>query len=250
MKTVILVWKNKYNGKYCDELFTLIKSTSYVYYLSHKLNFKLYVDIQHHSISKCLPNLYHPYQDFILDQKENICTVHDVEHYINTSTSDLLFFYTTTYLFFILDKNCNAFIRNILLPSPILRTRINPIQVENILHIHINNSIISTFKQPYLLHRIYNTIKPYITPSTIVLSDTYEIKQYIKEQQCECIIFDTIIGNIGFEPHDACVEDTLFDLHLMAKAKKIYSFSWNYDIPGFLKILSIYEVPIIELLVK
>jgi len=36
----------------------------------------------------------------------------------------------------------------------------------------------------------------------------------------------------------------------MAKAKKIYSFSWNYDIPGFLKILSIYDIPIVELLVK
>jgi hypothetical protein len=214
------------------------------------LNFKLYVDIQHHSISKCLLNLHHPYQELILEQKENIHTIHDVEHHITTSTSDLLFFYTTTYLFFIIDKNCNTFIKNILLPSPILSSRIEPIQIENILHIHINNSIISPFKQSYLLHRVYEKIKHYITPSTIILSDTYEIKQYIKSQHSECIMFDTLIGNIGFEPHDGCVEDTLFDLFLMTKAKKIYSFSWNYDIPGFLKILSIYDIPNIELLVK
>ena len=96
------------------------------------------------------------------------------------------------------------------------------------------------------MYIVYARIKKYITPTTIVLSDTHEFKTYLKTKQ-ECIIFDTLIGNIGFPPHDDAIEDTLFDLYLMTKANKIYSFSWGNTIPGFVKLASLYNVPILEI---
>ena len=247
MKTVILVWKNHYTKHTCDDLFGLIRTTCFLYNLSLQMNFELYVDFQHHSISKCLPNPSHPYEKFILENKSQIPTIHDVDHYIRSSNSNILFFYTKTYLFINLYTDCKQFIRKLLHPPEWLQLKLAPIHVHDILHIHLNNPIISAFKYPHLLYTVYEKIKPYLSPNIIILSDTYEIKEYIKTEYPECIAFDTLIGNIGFDPHDTAVHDTLFDLHLMAKAKQIYSFSWSNTIPGFVKIMSLYNIPVYEI---
>ena len=247
MKSVILVWKNNYNQQ-CDDLFTCIKATCFLYNLADSMYFKLYVDFQHHSISKCLPNICHPYQQFILENKNNIPIVHDVEDYISSSDSNFLFFYTSTYLFIKqLNNEGKQFIQNILEPPTSILQRINVIPVHTILHLKLNNPIISSFKYKHLLYIIYEKIKQYLSPNIIILSDTHEIKTYIKSKYPDCIVFDTLIGNIGFEPHDETVEDTLFDLYLMSKAKQIYSYSWYNSFPGFLKIVSLYNVPIYEI---
>ena len=246
MKTVIHVWKNKsiHRSKLCDDFFQLIKTTCYLHYLSIITPFTLYVDTQHHSISKVIPMLDHPHIKLIADNE--IPIVHDIEYYIQSSNTDVLYFCSTTYLRIDLTQPCRDFIQTILMPPPTMLLRILPIQVNNIVHIHINDPIILTFKYPHLLYLIYERIKHYITPTTIVISDTHEIKQYIKTKK-DCIIFDTKIGNIGYPPHDHCIEDTLFDLYLMTKATKIYSFSWMNTIPGFVKIVSCYNIPIVEI---
>jgi len=97
------------------------------------------------------------------------------------------------------------------------------------------------------MYTVYQRIKKYLSPNIIILSDTHEIKTYIKSKYPECIVFDTLIGNIGFEPHDEAVYDTLIDLYLMTKAKLIYSFSWNFSIPGFVNITSMYNVPVYQI---
>jgi hypothetical protein len=246
MKTVILVWKNYYNPKtYCDDLFTCIKATCYVYNLSKTMNFHFFVDFQHHSISKCLLDLYHPYQQFILENK--IPIIHDVDHYIKTSSSNFLFFYTPTHLCINPTDDCKQFIKNLLQPCETITRQINPIPVHTILHLHLNTPIISPFKYTHLMYTVYERIKPYLSPNIIILSDTHEIKTYIKSNYPECIVFDTLIGNIGYEPHDDAVHDTMFDLYLMSKAKKIYSFSWYFSIPGFVRIMSIYDIPIYQI---
>jgi len=246
MKTVIYVWRNNsiHRSKLCDDLFQLIQTTCYLHYLSVITPFTLYVDTQHHSISKVLHVLQHPHMKLIATSE--IPIAHDIDYYIQSTNTDIIFFYSTTYLHVKLNQPCIECIQHILMPSPTLILRILPIQVHNILHIHINDPIISTFKYPHLLYTVYERIKHYLTPTTIVLSDTYEIKQYVKSKQ-ECIVFDTKIGNIGYPPHDNRIEDTLFDLYLMTKATKIYSFSWMNTIPGFVKIAAYYNVPIIEI---
>jgi hypothetical protein len=249
MKTVILVWKNNYNPiKYCcDDLFTCIKASCFLYNLSYVMNFKLYIDFQHHSISKCLPDINHPYKQFISENKNNIPIVHDVEDYISSSDSNFLFFYTSTYLCINPNNNCKQFISKILHPPNFMIQAINSISVHTILHLKLNNSIITSFKYPYLLYTVYERIKQYLSPGIIILSDTHEIKKYIKTKYPECVVFDTLIGNIGFEPHNDAVCDTMFDLYLMTKAKKIFSFSWYSSIPGFLRITAIYDIPIHEI---
>ena len=247
MKTVILVWKNNYTKHYCDDLFTMIKTTCYLYNLSISMNFKFYVDYQHHSISKCLPNINHPYQQFILEHKKYIPTIYDIDYYISSTHSDFLFFYTKTYLFINLNNECKEFIRHILNPPNPIMQRINAIPVNDILHIQLNTPIISSFKYSHLMYTVFEKIEPFLYPNMIILSDTHEIKQYIKTQYPECIVFDTLIGNIGYDTHDEAVPDTLFDLYLMTKAKKIYSFSWYKNIPGFVKIMSIYNIPVYEI---
>jgi hypothetical protein len=246
MKTVIYVWKNNsiHRSKLCDDLFQLIKTTSYLHYLSVNMTFTLYVDTQHHSISKVLPVLHHPHMKLIAENK--IPVVHDLDYYIQSTKSDILYFCSTTYLPFKLNKPCMEFIQCILMPSPTLLLRILPIQVYNVIHVHINDPIISKFKYSYLLYTVYERIKHCLSPTTIVLSDTAEFKSYVKTKQ-DCIVFDTKIGNIGYPPHDDRVEDTLFDLYLMTKATKIYSFSWWNTTPGFVKIVSLYNVPIVEI---
>ena len=244
MKTVILVWKNYYNPKtHCDDLFTCIKSTCFLYTLSQTMNFKFFVDFQHHSISKYL-HITHPYQQYILEHKRNIPIIHDVEHYIKTSDSNFLFFYTPTHYCINPTIDCKEFIRKLLDPPEFIYQSIKSIPVHTILHLQLNNAIISSFKYTHLMHTVYERIKWYLSPNIIILSDTHEIKTYIKSKYPPCIIFDTLIGNIGYEPHDDAVYDTMCDLYLMTKAKKIYSFSWYFSIPGFVKIMSMYDIPI------
>jgi hypothetical protein len=248
MKTVILVWKNNsiHSSKKCDDLFQLVKGTCFLYHLSNIHHFKLYIDTHHHSISNHVTPLPHPHQKLIADHIDNIPIVHDPEYYIQSSEKDILFFRSTTYLFVPLSVECKQLIQTILMPSNSLLLRILPIPVNRIVHVHLHESIISTSNLQHLFYIVYNKIKPYILSSTIVISDTKEFKEYIKLQN-NGIVFNTRIGNIGYPLHDDSIEDTLFDLYLMTKAKKVYSFSWGKIIPGFLKILSIYNIPIEEI---
>jgi hypothetical protein len=245
MKTVILVWKNGsiHRNKHCDDIYQLIKSTCYVYHLSTIIPFTFFVDTQHHSISNYIPSMPHPYEQLILNNQ--IPIVHDVEEYINT-TSNVLFFSTTTCLPFIISEKGKQFIQQLFIPPYPIIVKLIPISIQSIVHVHINNSIISYPSYPYLFYKIYEYIQPYLSLSTIVLSDTKEFKDFLKPKN-KCIIFDTLIGNIGYTPHDDKIEDTLFDLTLMTKATKIYSFSWNKKVPGFVKIASFYDVPIKEI---
>ena len=246
MKTVIHVWKNTTKGK-CIDLFEYVKCTCYLVYLSKQFHFKLYVDTQLHSISNYTIPVKHPYQPMILENNQDIPFIHDIEQYILSSDSDLVYFSSTTYMFFTLNKECKDLLQLILQPCYSLQCKIDSIPVNTIVHVHINHSIITSMV-PYqhLYYTIYDKIKPYLSPNTIVLSDTKEFKTYLKSKQ-DCIVFDTKIGNIGYTPHDDCIEDTLIDLYLMTKAKKIYSFSWYKTIPGFVKLMYIYDVPLVQI---
>ena len=248
MKTVIYVWKNNsiHTTKKCDDLFQLVKGTCFLYHLSSVIPFKLYIDTHHHSISTCLSPLSHPYQKLIADHINEIPIVHDPEYYIQSTEKDILYFRSTTYLYFPLPLECKQLIQKIFTLSNPLFLRIRPIPVHTIVHVHTHSSIISTSKHQHLFYIIYNKIKPYITSSTIILSDTKEFKEYAKRKN-NGIVFDTRIGNIGYPPHDSMVEDTLFDFFLMIKAKKIYSFSWEKTIPGFLEILYAFNIKIEEI---
>jgi hypothetical protein len=245
MKTIILVWKNGsiHRNKKCDDLYQLIKSTCYLYYLSSIIPFTFFVDTQHHSISNYIPSMIHPYQKLVLNNP--IPIVHDVEEYINNS-SDILFFSTTTCLSCTVTEKCKQFIHQLFIPPYPIIIKLIPISIKSIVHVHINNSIISYPPYPHLFYKVYEYIQPYLSLSTIVLSDTKEFKEFLKHKN-KCILFDTLIGNIGYTPHDNSVEDTLFDLLLLTKATKIYSFSWNKKIPGFVKLASFYDIPIKEI---
>ena len=247
MKTVIYVWKNNsIHNKKCNDIFQLIKCTCFLFHLSRTMYFDLIVDISHHSISKCLQVQTHKYHQLITDNLDTIPIVHDPEQYIISSESNILFFRSFTYLTCNLNEEYYRFIQNILVPSITIMRRIEPIQVCNIVHVHINRSIISTSCYQYLFHRFYTKIKPYLSPNTILLSDTKEFKSYVKKDTC--IIFDTLIGNIGYPLHDEAVEDTMFDLFLMTKACKIYSFSWDRTTtPGFVNIMYLYNIPIYKI---
>uniref|UniRef100_A0A6C0B9L6 Uncharacterized protein n=1 Tax=viral metagenome TaxID=1070528 RepID=A0A6C0B9L6_9ZZZZ len=129
MKSVIYVWKNNsiHRSKLCDDFFQLIQTTCYLHYLSVIMSFILYVDTQHHSISKVLTVLNHPHMKLISDNK--IPVVHDLDYYIQSIDSDILYFCSTTSLPFKLNKPSIEFIQRILMPSPTLILRILPIQV-------------------------------------------------------------------------------------------------------------------------
>jgi hypothetical protein len=246
MKTVIYVWNNNsiHRSKLCDDFFQLIQTTCYLHYLSVITPFTLYVDTQHHSISKVLPVLQHPHMKLITENP--IPIVHDLDYYITSTESNILYFRSTTSLPIKITRDCLHFIQKILMPTNSLFQRIQSVQPTTIVHVHINDPIISTFKYSYLLYTVYERIKHYLSPTTIVLSDTHEFKTYVKSKQ-PCIVMDTRIGNIGYPPHDDCIEDTLIDLYLMLNATKIYSFSWYNSIPGFVKIAALYNVPIVEI---
>ena len=142
MKTIILVWKNHYTKNRCDDLFTCIKATCFLYHLSQTMKFHLFVDFQHNSISKCLTKT-HPYKEYILEHK--IPIIHDVEHFIKTSDSNFLFFYTPTHECVNPSKECKQFIRNLIAPPEIIQQSIQSIPVHNILHLQLNNPIIEYF---------------------------------------------------------------------------------------------------------
>ena len=240
MKTVILVWHNRPT---CIDLFSWVKGTCYLFHLSKIIPFRLYVDIQFHVLSNYI-ECSHPYEQFIRENKQCIETVHDVDWYIKSSDSNLLFFRCTTYLPVKLSAECNAFIRKLFTPK--LQLQINRHKVKNVVHVHVNNPIISYPPFQTLFEVVYEKIEPYLTEDTLLLSDTKEFKEYVKVRN-KCMIRDTKIGNIGYSPHDDRVEDTLIDFYTMTRANRIYAFSWYNEIPGFLQIVSFYNVEIIML---
>lgn len=248
MKTVIYVWKNNsIHNKKCNDIFQLVKSTCFLFHLSRTMYFDLIVDISHHSISKYLQVQSHKYQQLITDNINTIPVVHDPEEYIKSSNSKIIFFRSFTYVLCKLSQEYYHFIQSILVPSSVIIRRIETIQVCNIVHVHINKSIIGASTYQHLFHSVYTKIKPYLTPTTILLSDTKEFKSYVKNLDT-CIVFDTLIGNIGHTPHDYAVEDTMFDLFLMTKACKIYSYSWDKTTtPGFVNIMYLYDIPIYKI---
>jgi hypothetical protein len=238
MKTVILVWQN--TPQKCIDLFSWINGACYLFYLSAKIPFRLYVDIQFHIISKYVES-NHPYKQFIFENKQYLEMIHDVEWYIKSSDSNLIFFSSTTCLPFTMTPACQTFARNLLTPKYRLTSQIQQIRSEHVVHVHINNPIISYPNFQQLFPIVYEKILPHLTSQTILLSDTQEFKDYVKERS-ECIIFDTKIGNIGFTAHDYAVEDSLLDLYIMTRAKYVSSFTWHDNLPGFLNILLFYNV--------
>ncbi len=242
MKTVILVWQNMPT---CIDLFSWVKGACYLFHLSKIIPFRLYVDVQFHILSNYIEST-NPYAHFIFENKQSIETVHDVDWHIKSSDSSLLFFRCTTYLPVKLSAECNAFIRKIFTPKYKLQLQINQIQVKNVVHAHLNNPIISYPPYKQLFDVVYKKIEHYLTEDTLLLSDTKEFKEYVKSKK-KCMIRDTKIGNIGYAPHDASVQDTLIDLYTMTRANRIYAFSWYNEIPGFLQIVSFYNVEIIML---
>jgi hypothetical protein len=143
-----------------------------------------------------------------------------------------------------LPTECNTFIRKIFTPKYKLQLQINQIKVNNVVHVHVNNPIISYPPYQHLFEVVYEKIEPYLTEDTLLLSDTQEFKDYVKNKK-KCIIQDTKIGNIGFTPHDNRAEDSLLDLYHMIRAKRVYSFNWHNQIPGFVQMAMFYNVEII-----
>lgn len=238
MKTVILVWQN--TPQKCIDLFSWIKCASYLFYLSKKNSFRLYVDIQFHILSNYVEST-NPYRQFIYENKESIEMIHDVEWHINSNDSNLVFFSSTTWLPFEMNPSCQNFLQKLLIPKYRITSQIQHIKSEHVVHVHLNNPIISYPNFQQLFPIVYEKLLPYLTSQSILLSDTKEFKDYIKEKH-KCIMFDTKIGNIGFTPHNYAAEDSLMDFYIMTQAKYVSSFSWHDDLPGFLKMVVLHNV--------
>ena len=119
----------------------------FISFLSKKMSFILYVDTQHHSISKCLPPLIHPYTKII--ETYPIPIIHDLDYYIQSTNKDLLYFSSTTYLHHTIMPDCSSFIRKILEPPQSMLKRL-PTNITTVVHVQINEPIISKFKYPHL----------------------------------------------------------------------------------------------------
>lgn len=267
MKTLIHVWTHHFNidqnhvSKYNHlgetnfyfGLGDLIRSTIKLYYLSKKMNFNLYVDLQLHPISQFLTLPFNPFSQLVLDNRDNVEYVcyGAVEAYIsNAQQNKILYILTNDFYDGEVDEDCKEFIKSILQPSPKMEEYVNyvidnlPFSNFNIIHVRIGDQYFNNKKTDVNLKEIMKIISSHKTENDILITDTPYLK---KEMFINESIFslNTLICHLGLETNPDKIRDTLLDFYLMTRCASIKTYCKIHEVSGFVKWVSIiYDKPL------
>jgi hypothetical protein len=274
----VILWK-EYSAEYIDENFNKPKKTIILviardvkgisgywglgdiirgmistYQIAKKLNYEFIIDIQLHPISKYLIDNNHKYSQLILDNKDNIKYVYDVDvnDYIINHESDVIYFNSNNNHIEKMTDDCKEYIKHILTPNDKMVKYINkmnkliPYESYNILHYRLgDDEIVENKVVSY--DEFINNFKLYNEPNDILMSDSVNFKKLIKPIS-DIYMFDLDIGHVGIEDDDMKIMNTLYEYYVITKAQKIKSYS-TYDWPsGFMTMTGLlYDIPFINL---
>lgn len=269
MKTIIHVWTHEFNinqehlskYNYYNEkefyfgLGDLMRSTIKLYELSKIMNFRLIVDLQLHPISPFLEIQKTEYNDYVLQNKNNIDYVcyGGVEDYINESKKDVLLILTNDFFKGFVTNDCKTFMKNILKPTIEYQEYINfqlsklPTSNYNIIHYRLNDD---EFKNgcagkniEYLNSMVYS-LNSNKENNDVLLTDSLSFKEFAFLNS-DVFIFDTKLCHLGLSKDYHAIRDTLFELFLITSAKKIKTYCKIHSVSGFVKWISeVYDIPI------
>lgn len=266
-KTLILVWKQDFVNLpiTCTDNFwgigDLIRGTIASIQISKKYNLKLIIDINNHPISKFLIQKDTIYTEQIYNKNDINFIVHGMlDKYINEFIKDdskkTLFFGTNEFCNEDMITECEKqIIKDILLPNMYFKKIIENTLISlpsnfTIQHYRLGDAEIvrniNTIINIDYFNILLNKIKTNYTNTDILLSDSTQFKQYIKEK-FNIFLFSNEIGHLGCEKNILKLENTLLEFFIISKSKKIKTYRWTGStyISGFVNWTSkIYDVPL------
>lgn len=261
MKTLIHVWTHQFNidknhiSKYNHlgetnfyfGIGDLIRSTIKLYYLSKKMNFNLYVDLQLHPISQFLTLPFNPFSQMVLENKDNVEYVcyGAVEAYIsNAQQNKILYILTNDFYDGEVDDDCKEYIKSILQPNQEMEEYVNYVidslhfKDYNIMHVRLGDDFFKKSKSDINMKEIMNIISKYKSEKDILITDTPYLKKemFINEN---IYSLNTFVCHLGIETDSDKIRDTMLDFYLMTKASSIKTYCKIHEISGFVKWVSI-----------
>lgn len=280
--TVIHVWTNnccniQYNPNDTSSywgLGDLLRGTIKLYQLQKYLKFNLIVDFSLHPISEFMENPPHNYNDIIKTNLHNIpyYYIDNLKPYLkeelqnssscNDNTEKIILLTTNDKVIetMPITEQCKTFIKDILKPKlefqEYITNFINNLIIKdfNILHIRlgddtlVKNNIISNYEE-IIKQLIATNILD--SKTDLILTDNYNLKQYILQYRKDLYTLDTNIAHTGMNTESQKIKDTLLEFFLLRHAKEIKTLSIYNWISGFvLWIAKIYDIPILSIKLK
>jgi hypothetical protein len=255
LKTIVFVFTHKVCNLVVDDTHNfwgigdMIRGLINVYQLAKKYNYNLIIDIQLHVIGEYLEIINHEYSNYILENKNNICFIDDPESHIKNNKDDLIYFFSNQNYKEEITEECREFIKNILKPNEQFNDYIEK-QLEfnntpcsyNILHFRLGDDGLVRKKNKDYSH-LNNRLENNIEENDILMSDSKDFKNYCKLKFPNLFQYNMNIGHIGLLSHKDSIKDTLFELMIITKAKKIKTYTVHSHISGFVKFIhDIYNI--------
>jgi len=233
-KTVIQVWGHDFVNNKDNDFWGIgdcIRGTMHLFQLSKKLNFNLEVNMQLHPISHFLKQQKSIYNSFIIKNKSNIPVQNgNPEEYIINNKNNVIYLFSNHYFRGEITNECKKFIKNVMTPNKTLKKYLAkqyaliPYKGYNILHYRMGDDELVLNKELNNIKNIALNIEKQKEDNDIFISDSISLKKYIKKNT-NIFMFDTIPMHLGHTEKIFTTKDTLLDFFLIAKAKKIKTYS-------------------------
>uniref|UniRef100_A0A6C0JIW6 Uncharacterized protein n=1 Tax=viral metagenome TaxID=1070528 RepID=A0A6C0JIW6_9ZZZZ len=260
MKTVILAWTHKVCNLVTTEtdnfwgLGDTIRGTIHLFQLSKKMGFRLIVDIQLHNVSHYLKQHTHEFDRFVLENKNKIPFISDVEQYIESSSDDVLIFLTngSQRLREPISEECKLFIKEILCPNEEfdkhIRTKMERLPSPHnysVLHYRLNDiEMINIDNNKAIYDKYLENLLSNVEEDSILISTSKKFKDFVKTKN-SVFMFDIDIGHLGYAAHKDIIKDTLYEFFLLSRARLIKTHSVYRWLSGFASVANqIYDVPL------
>jgi hypothetical protein len=261
MKTFVQVFKKKYSNADSNNFHGIgdfLRSTLGLYILSKKYNFNLVVDFSLHPIKEYIEYVENDYSILVKSNENNVKLLRENEIIdINNNNEEetiLLFGWCGLSVYDTpLTEDAIVFMKNLIKPNKIMLDYINlkllelPFTNFNIIQYRLGDTILfnnnnNNDKKEYNINEIIDNLDS--ETNNILLSDSCEFKEFVREKKLNIFIFDTKICHLGWYDNDMDVKDTLFEFFLITKASNIKSFSVYCWPSGFTYAISfIYKIP-------
>jgi hypothetical protein len=259
-KTVILVWTQKLCNKVSNKydyfwgLGDIVRGAIYMFQLSKKYGFRLLVDIQLHPISKFLKKQTHEYNNYVLQNKDNIHYYGKyLETKILTTHDEVICVFTNNKFKQEITEECKEFIKSILTPNEEFQNYMNQILWKRppplnytIIHFRLGDSLLirGEYEENNFMKQL-TVFKNHKDATDVLISDCMPFKEYVSSNCSDIFLYDMYVSHIGYESHENSIKDTLFEFFLVTHSKKIKTFCVYDHISGFVLIAhQIYDIPL------
>lgn len=266
-RTVILIWKQWYHNAHIHRetawgVGDLLRGAYGMFLLSKSMGFRLIVDFSLHPIREFLQVTEHEHSVLVHEKRDSVPYVEalwdisKVAQFIEHDDSDVLLIFSTfgtaVYDNHVTHPELQDFIRTVLTPTKEFQEYINanleklPTGPYSILHYRlgddelVHNSEQKHTNKLYTSHVLTNKLD-----TDILFSDSYSLKNAVRCQDCNVLMFNEPICHIGYSTDKSEVRQTLFELFVLMKASSVRSYSVYGWTSGFVKaICTVYNIPL------